>query len=132
MVTGDAELADSAPLADSEPLEVVWVELAREVEEAVSVLVGLVFVVVLELVLEVAGAEVFVVLSCGLVELVAPCEPPAAITAQASAKVERLAAATWRRVRAIRLARALRSRSPRVVEASRALEAALVFDMRAT
>ncbi len=95
MVTGDAELATSEPLADSELPEVVWVELAREDEVAVFVLVVFVFVVVIDPVLEVAGTEVFVVLSSGLVGvLVAPCEPPAAITAHASAKVERLAAAT--------------------------------------
>jgi hypothetical protein len=58
--------------------------------------------------------------------LVAPGEPTAAIAAHASAKVERLAAATWRRVRLIRMARARRNCSPRVVEA------AFVFDMGAT
>ncbi len=97
-MTGDAELSDS------ELLEVVFVELAWE--EAAPVLVlELVFVLalgfvlvldsVLVLVLETAGTEVFVVVLRALVGvLVAPCEPPAAITAQASAKVERLAAAT--------------------------------------
>jgi hypothetical protein len=131
-VTGDAELSDSAPL------ETVFEELAWEAAALVLVLVfvlvlvlvlalGFVLDSVLVLVLEVAGTEVFVVVLRALVGvLVAPCEPPAAITAQARAKVEMLAAATLRRVRAIRLARTWRSRSPRVVEA------ALVFDMGAT
>jgi hypothetical protein len=98
-VTGEAELADS------DSLELVLVELGSA------------------LVLDAAGAEMLVV-AFGAV--LAPWEPTAAIAAHARAKVERLAAATLRRVRLILMARARRNRSPRVVEA------AFVFDMGAT
>jgi hypothetical protein len=121
-VTGDAELADS------DSLELVLVELGSDDEEAtpavdVDVVLVLVPAVDVALVLDVAGAEMLVV-AFGAV--LAPCEPTAAIAAHASAKVERLAAATLRRVRLIRMARARRNCSPRVVEV------AFVFDMGAT
>lgn|GEM_PF-5648667 len=90
MVTGDAELAAS------EPPGVVLVELDSGATAALVLV--LVLVLVPMLVLDAAGVEVLVVVVpsvlLGVGVVVAPCEPPAAITAQASANVERLAAAT--------------------------------------
>jgi hypothetical protein len=146
VVTADAELADSGSLEVVVCVELAWVETDEEAVLVPDVLALDVFV------LDVAGNEVFVAFVRTFVEVLVaalvvpgeltPCEPPAAIAAQASANVERLAAATWRRVRATRLARARRSCSPRVVDCSprvvdwdcspRVVEAALVFDMGAT
>ena len=100
-MTGDAEFSDSVEFSGSALLEVVFEELAWEEAPVLVLELALVpaFVLVLDsvlvLVLVTAGTEVFVVVLRALVGvLVAPCEPFAAITAQASAKVERLAAAT--------------------------------------
>lgn len=120
---------------DSDSLELVLDELGSDeaaepaveldVEPALDVDVALVpaFDVDVVLVPEEAGAERLVAAFGGLLE---PCEPRAAIAAQASANVEKLAAATWRRMRLMWIARARRACSPRV------LEAAFAFDMGAT
>ncbi len=104
-MTAGTALSDSGPLVSELPASVL-VEPAWEEDEEVSVLDGeeaaeavlVVEVTVLEVevgweVLEVAaGALVAEEALTGVVEL--PCEPPAAITAQANAKVEMLPAAT--------------------------------------
>jgi hypothetical protein len=140
VVTGDRELAASAsPSPEVLPVEVEEVEVDVAVDwDGVDVVLVLVLDV-LEADVLAAVAEVFVVFEDLIGVVVAPCEPPAAIAAQASAKALRLAAATWRRVRAMRPARARRSCSRRAcsrraVGALRSPElvgSALVFDMGA-